>query len=256
MSADDEFDRGAFHERETLDETGERKAPSVAEAGGKSPVSMRACLAMGAGTLMAIWLLVILPMQSEADEASAIKREKPAVERTERAVNREYPGTGFDAAETAPPRHKAAAQEPANSGNEALRLEVRRLQLELERLQQASNQQARSLALQMQLEAARAAEEDRVKRLRSDIVIRDFGKPEDRPTGRDVPDLAPLREGTRGAGPRLPQAAPDQRVDPIEMLQAIRAATQRDNETGNRIFRPPLLDEHNADDPLTVGDQQ
>lgn len=255
MSGAEHLERGAFDERGALDENRDREAPSVAEAGARSPASMLAYIAMGLGTLMAIWLLVILPMQSEADEASPIHREEAGIDRSDRSLDRSYPGTGFDAEDTrALTQEEAAVVEAEDASIRAMRLQIRKLELELERARAASNHEARSLALQMQIEAAREAEADRVKRLRSDIIISDFGKADKHATVRDIATETAREDGNaslQSADVAINPARENQAADPLTLLRALGASAPGDGGEPKESVPPPLLDELRASGQLT-----
>jgi len=125
----------------------------------------------------------------------------------------------------------APASEPRRDTTDpqiaGLELQIKRLELQLAAEREKSAQQVRMMAFQQQLEAAKNEEADRVRRLRSDILIRDFSGDDAAGSGpRDLPN-DPLAEGGE-------QIARDARNDPPNGSAG---------PAGANPFPPALLDQ-------------
>lgn len=183
-------ERGAFSEEEVRH--ADRATPSVAEAGGGvggKPIWMWACIIIG--TVAAIYFIVIAPEMNKEEVNTLVEQSAREVDRSQRAVNRTFPGTGFDLTEPQP--EQTVIVQPENGGASAqvrrLEAENERLRLQLEAAREESAQMARATALRLQIEAAQRAEAERVKRLRSNVVIGDFSGDKTAETGpRDLPN--------------------------------------------------------------------
>lgn len=205
MTEDTAIERGSFDE--TQARQADRATPSVAKAGavaGQQSIWM--WIAGAAGTVAAIWFMVIVPMRAEEPAPTAVDPKPVVADRSARTVDTQYPGDDFEmGAQT----NAAPATEPQRERTDPqvarLERQIEKLELELEAEREKSAQQVRMMLFQQQLEAAKNEEADRVSRLRSDIMIRDFSGDDDAGSGpRDLPndplaqnDEQIAREGAR-----------------------------------------------------------
>lgn len=245
-------ERGAFSEEEVRH--ADRATPSVAEAGGGvggKPIWMWACI--GLGTVAAIYFIVVAPELNKEEVNTLVERSAPEVDRSQRAVDRTFPGTGFDLTEPQP--DQTVIVQPENGGASAqvrrLEAENERLKLQLEAAREESAQLARATALRLQIEAAQRAEAERVKRLRSNVVIGDFsGKDSDEFGPRDLPN-EPLDEADDASAEEAETPGA-----PMDLLGGLGSTEHTTTGTGSG-FPPALLDqlrEQGVD--LTPGGQQ
>jgi len=245
-------ERGAFNEDEVLE--GDRATPSVAEAGGGTgKPSIWMWVAMGIGFILAVYFLVILPMQKEETAPTVVDAEPVEVDRSQRAVDRTFPGTGFDLNEPEAPQPvlQQPGDEPTNR-ERALLLQIESLELQLQKAREEAAQRARVEALRLQIEAAQRAEAERVKRLRSDVVIGDFSGGDSNETGpRDLPNEPLVSDEEANAEP---EADTPTLGDSADLLGGLGTTGNTGAGSG---FPPALLDqlrEQGVD--LTPGGQQ
>lgn len=211
-----EEERGGFDEARDAAHA-DREMPSVAEARGArgtKSIFLYAAVLLGAG------LLIVLTVDLGGDQADALTAPRIVDERSRaRDSTPAFPGLGFDLAP--PPEEKAEQDQPPPGGEtveeRTLRLARERQALEADRARLSeeleAERQARELRLEaarMQIDAARQAEAERVKRLRSSVVILDAsGKEDDGAGPRDIPpspDVGANPRQTDGAAP-LPAAS-------------------------------------------------
>lgn len=240
MADASENERGAFVEDFVEDDAREadRAAPSVAEAGGGvggRPVWM--WVSMAAAVALSVWFLVLRPMQEAAPKATVLDPVAVDVDRSARAVDTAFPGTGFDLTETGPDRVAVAPRTDEPTVRERrLEREIEKLTLELQAEREKSAQQLRAIALRRQIDAAEAAEADRVKRLRSDVLIGDYtGKDQDGFGPRDLPDEAQDAEEAQDAG--LAATPSEGTGDPADPLRP-----GEDGDEAEAVFPPRLLE--------------
>lgn len=249
MTEDTAIERGSFDETEVRD--ADRATPSVAKAGaiaGQQSIWM--WVLWGVGTAAAIWFIVLAPMIAEKPAPTAVDPKPAAVDRSARAVDTRYPGDGFDMEERAA---TAPAPEPLPETSDpqiaSLKLQIQKLQLQLEAEREKSAQQVRLIAFQQQLEAAKQEEADRVSRLRSDILIKDFSGDDAAGSGpRDLPNdsLAEDEEQIAREGAR---DTPNGSAGPV-------GATESSGPRQANPFPPALLDQLRAQGvDLTPGGQ-
>jgi len=227
---------GNAEEREA--QKADRATPSVAKAGalaGQQSIWM--WIAGGVGTAAAVWFMVIVPMRGEEPARTAVDPKPAVVDRSTRAVDTQYPGDGFEMGRQA---SAAPATEPPRETTDpqvaSLELQIKRLELQLAAEKEKSAQQVRMMAFQQQLEAAKNEEADRVKRLRSDILIRDFSGDNAAGSGpRDLPN-DPLAEGEGQIARNARPDAPNGSAGPA-------GATDSGGPSRENPFPPALLDQ-------------